>query len=874
MKNPCLFHLWTLLGFLLVGLEDYGSFSCLDEERVALLKIKDAFNYPNGSALSFWDDEGVECCKWERVECDNLTGRVTKLHLHDIRELKLGEFEFFLDASLFLPFQELQGLGLENNTIQGLKGELKLKKLQLLTLAQNQLTEIPSLGALLSLNYLNLASNYLKNLSDFNKLTTLRSLQILVFRNNQIRGNLPPSIGTFTSLKSLSFANNELNGSLPEEGFCGLRNIEELDLYSNSFDGSIPLCFSNLTSLKFLDLSSNRLTGTIPTTLFYRLSSLEHVSISDNHFEGSFSFSSFANNSKLQFFELHCNNRMLNIDTENPPWTPLFQLNFLRISNCELNEPSRVMPSFILTQGNLRLLELSNNSITGRIPTWLLKNNSGLQFLSLGGNFFTGSFVMNSDHWFGNLYWLDVSMNEIYGELPPLMGFIFSNLVYLRLSENAFQGKLSDGIMNSSQLEILSLKSNLISGKIPDWIGNLSSLGYLVLAENSLQGSIPLSFSGLQQLKLLYLSGNYLHQIPPGVNLSSLAYLHLADNELDGPLPSFISRLSSLISLDVRYNKFSGRIPSWLSSLTNLRTLLLKGNSLQSLIPAELCQLKNISILDLSFNNLSGKIPLCMCSMPFGEKKPLPIDGTFSSNIFGWSMPRIVAYEYVGLFGVLDYPMATHVSISVSENVQFLTKSRYEDFSYSILYFISGIDLSHNKFIGPIPPCIGYLSDIHSLNLSHNYLDGSIPKTLSMLKEIESMDLSYNRLTGEIPSELIALNFLSVFSVAYNNLSGRTPAMVGQFATFEKQSYEGNEFLCGMPLPADCGTNNTKLPELYDEGTNDSFIVEFQWSFLGSYIVAFLSVVAYLYCSPYHSMLLYEFFMTRFRTCVSPFRRR
>lgn len=135
------------------------------------------------------------------------------------------------------------------------------------------------------------------------------------------------------------------------------------------------------------------------------------------------------------------------------------------------------------------------------------------------------------------------------------------------------------------------------------------------------------------------------------------------------------------------------------------------------------------------------------------------------------------------------------------------------------------------------------------------------------------MDLSYNRLTGEIPSELIALNFLSVFSVAYNNLSGRTPARVAQFGTFEKQSYEGNNFLCGTPLP-DCGTNNTKLPELYDEGTNDSFIVAFQWSFLGSYIVAFLGVVAYLYCSPYHSMLLYEFIAARFRTCVSPFRRR
>lgn len=119
MQNPCLLHLWALLGFLLVGLQDYGSFSCLDEERVALLKIKDAFNYPNSSAISFWDNEAVDCCKWERVECDNLTERVTGLYLYDLRQPKQGEFDFFLDASLFLPFQELQTLALQNNNIQG-----------------------------------------------------------------------------------------------------------------------------------------------------------------------------------------------------------------------------------------------------------------------------------------------------------------------------------------------------------------------------------------------------------------------------------------------------------------------------------------------------------------------------------------------------------------------------------------------------------------------------------------------------------------------------------------------------------------------------------------------------------------------------------
>ncbi|XP_031108557.1 receptor-like protein 9a [Ipomoea triloba] len=283
MENPCEMHLPLLLCLLLIGLQAYGSFSCLDEERIALLKIKDSFNSPDGSAISLWGDEEVDCCKWERVVCNNLTERVTELYLQGTREQKPGE----IDASLFLPFQELQTLTLENNTIQGLKGELRLKKLQQLNLAHNRLTEIPSLGTLLNLKYLNLAFNYLENLSGFRKLTTLHGLQTLTFMNNQIRGNLPPSIGDFNSLKSLSFSNNKLNGSLPEDGFCSLRNIEELDLSSNGFEGSIPLCFSNLTFLKFLDLSSNALSGTIPSTLFSSLTSLELVSLSYNRFEGS-----------------------------------------------------------------------------------------------------------------------------------------------------------------------------------------------------------------------------------------------------------------------------------------------------------------------------------------------------------------------------------------------------------------------------------------------------------------------------------------------------------------------------------------------------------------------------------------------------------
>ncbi|KAK7826597.1 receptor-like protein 15 [Quercus suber] len=98
----------------------------------------------------------------------------------------------------------------------------------------------------------------------------------------------------------------------------------------------------------------------------------------------------------------------------------------------------------------------------------------------------------------------------------------------------------------------------------------------------------------------------------------------------------------------------------------------------------------------------------------------------------------------------------------------------------------------------PLPAAIG-----------HN--KGSIPKTLSNLIGLENLDLCYNSLRREIPPQLIELTFLEVFSAAYNNLSGRTPCMK-QFGTFDASSYEGNLFLCGLPLEKNCTRRDDLSP--------------------------------------------------------------
>lgn len=105
-----------------------GYKACFGKERTALLELKSFFisisdrEYQEEILTSWVDDRISDCCDWERVNCDAITGRVIQLSLDFARNSDFyGSSDGFpiLNLSLFLPFQELQILDLSGNYFDG-----------------------------------------------------------------------------------------------------------------------------------------------------------------------------------------------------------------------------------------------------------------------------------------------------------------------------------------------------------------------------------------------------------------------------------------------------------------------------------------------------------------------------------------------------------------------------------------------------------------------------------------------------------------------------------------------------------------------------------------------------------------------------------
>ncbi|XP_050289658.1 receptor-like protein 15 [Quercus robur] len=727
----------------------------------------------------------------------------------------------------------------------------KLSKLTHLNLRDNNFDNkiLRSLGALPVLKFLDLSFNSMWPLSS-QKLSYLSNLKVLILRLNGLNGSLPfkdmanfsnleildlsendftesinPYIGALSSLKAISLSyNNGLNGRLNTSEFCALKKLEEIELAGNDFEGMLPSCLNNLTSLSYLDISSNWFNGNLSSSPIASLTSLEYIDLSYNLFEGLFSFSLFANHSKLKVIQFFSDNNKLDIETENHSWDPLFQLKVLVLSKCNLNKLTDNFPKFLLDQHELEVVDISHSKLNGSFPIWLLENNTGIQWLNLRSNSFTGEFHLPSDHYM-NLRWLDLSDNHFDGKLQENIRKWIPKLEYLNLSQNQFEGNLPSSIGDMSNLMLLDLSFNNFYGEVPmELVANCTSLKFLRFSNNNFHGEIFSKHFNLSLFSLELQNNNFTGALPV-VPLKVWELLNIGNNHMTGTIPLGIvnGSTSPLDVVDLSSNSFEGQIPcglpssniinlshnllsGLLPSCLNLRDVthvLLEGNKLTGSLPKailnssshvtldirdnhfigsildEIDGLSNLKVLSLSGNHFSGVISKQLCRL----KRIGIMD--LSNNFFSGTIPYcfnnisfgkpaasylFYTYIYLGIRGFsLPYKSLLNRDFQI-EGFDFYEVSSFRRNVYEQVKVEIVTKYRHDLYKGRI---LGMMS---ILDLSLNKLIGEIPPKLGQLSSIRGLNLSHNHLTGPIPKTFSNLTVLESLDLSHNNLSGEIPS--------------------------------------------------------------------------------------------------
>ncbi|XP_047257372.1 receptor-like protein 9DC3 [Capsicum annuum] len=619
-------------------------------------------------------------------------------------------------------------------------------------------------------------------------------LQILSLSSCNLTGPIPKSLWNLTRIETLDLGNNHLDGPTFPQFTSGLQNLKRLWLSNNTLNGAIPSWVFSLPSLSELrlrdnnfssqledfrynsvlvhiDISKNQLHGYLPESI-QNLVNLEILDLSSNSFSGNVDVSLFSNLKQLSSLDLSYNS--ISLINENKVNSTLPQsLQHLLLSGCEINEVD-----FLRSAKGLQELDLSNNKIQGRIPDWAWSNwMHSMAYLDLSDNMLTSIDQISS---FYQLYSIDLRSNFLQGTLP----------------------------IPPTSVETFFISNNSLTGEIPLSVCNLTSLIVLDLARNSLKGAIP------------HCLGNMSDQ---------LEVLDMQHNSLSGNLQTTFSFGSGLKSFNLHHNKLEGKIPKSLANCTQLEVLDFGNNYLNDTFPMWLGTLPNLQVLSLRSNKLHGPIRTSSSSKLFPQLRMLDL----SSNAFTAELPTSL-FRNLKAMRRIDQTMKAPGDTTQTyyqDSVTIVTKG-LELKVVRILSLYTTMDLSSNKFEGHIPSMMGDLIALRVLNLSHNGLQGPIPPSLGKLSVVESLDLSSNKLSGEIPKQLASLTSLAVLNLSHNHLEGCIPKGP-QFATFENNSYEGNDGLCGFPVSGACGshqipeTNNTTF--VPDEESDSTFLSELSW---------------------------------------------
>ncbi|WJX37835.1 hypothetical protein P8452_25561 [Trifolium repens] len=528
-----------------MSINDHKLVQCNEKDEETLLIFKKGINdtYDMNHIMSSWSTE-KDCCAWEGVHCDNITKRVTELHLSN-QALK-GEINLSILQLEFLSYLDLSRNGFDviniPSTLHNITHPSNLFYLDLTPINTETLhmDNLDWLSPLSSLKYLYLSridlhkeTNWLHAVATLPSLLELR-LSFCKLNNFVIN----PSINEYLNLSSLltlDVSGNNITSKLPNWFFNLTKDLTYLNLGRNYIYGEIPSSLLNLHNLRVLDLAKNMLSGSIPSTLG-NLSSLNYLSLSNNNFSGEISKLTFSKLSSLGSLYLASLNVVFHFDFE---WVPPFQLQSLYLPNTNQG-PN--FPSWIYTQKSLQSLDLSS---------------SGISLVDI--NKFSSLIERISSK-------IILSNNSITGDISNLTLKCYS----LYMDHNNFTGGLPNIL--SPMAYVIDLSYNSFSGSIPHSWNSLEDLLHINLWNNRLSGEVPRHFFDLRHVQAINLGKNYFSGTIPSKMSTQLQVLILRSNKFEGNIPTQLFNLTYLFHLDLAHNKLTGSMPECAYNLTDMVT--------------------------------------------------------------------------------------------------------------------------------------------------------------------------------------------------------------------------------------------------------------------------------------------------------------
>ncbi|QHO43983.1 hypothetical protein HN51_009463 [Arachis hypogaea] len=830
---------------LLIITEFGGSYACIQLEREALLNFKRSLSFFDETPLlPSWEVDG-DCCEWQGIACNNVTGHIVMLDLNDLCSPFIVESIIeqpssysddcphlaytFTDVTLYLSqLQHLIYLNLSGVVIQGALAFLGfMQSLRSLSLRGDYVYQPLTIPSSSIENLANLRALYLQrltltNVTDSSWLSSLSSLQYLGLYDVDLSmaeaHHLFKVLNTLPSLLELHLSGcrlGQVSSSLVSDHIFPLTNLTRLQLLNlawNDLSQNSPIlnAFQNTTSIKVLDISQNLLSSVPPwLAKLHNLLKLD-LSSTDITF-----LDPLRNLTSIKYLLLSHNKNLASL----PLWFSHFDnLQVLSLGGCGF---SGQLPSTLQNLTSIRVLNLNENNLNSITPLWW-GNFKNLVFLSLSSNLFYGPVpyaLRNLTHltylslsnnnlkslpsWLGelkSLVHLDLSMNNFTTVEEGFLSSILNNLCQLKefnLSQSNFQGfafknKGTLSGCNSYALEYLNLNDNEFDGLLPNWLEQFKNLKYLHLMSNSFSGPIPL-FIG---------------------DLAKLSELDLGDNMLNGSIPRSLGKLVNLRNLNLSSNNFSGVIPQSLGQLKNLRWLDLSSNHFCGVVSQSLSQLKNLHWLDLSSNHFIGVVPESL-----GQLKNLKwldlssnyLHGTINGLINSW--PQLISLFHFDLSNnkiIGSIPENLHVIMPFLRSLILRNNLLNGSLPSSLdkLKYLYSFDVSNNKLSGKIPSTLWNLS-LGWLRLNNNSFQGKLPSSLTNMKELRLLDLGENRLSGFIPfwngNELPDLQILRLRK---NLLHGVIPSSLCQFVELQILDLAENHLV--GPIPR-CISNITRM---------------------------------------------------------------